>query len=239
MAVSPPSSVPSPVPAADQAAPAPGRAVRPASGVRLAAGPPAGGRRWVAVAVCAVVAVLAALAAVAVVQQTGERSPVLALARDVPMGQQITEQDLVIAQAAADPALAPVAASDLDRVVGLYAATRLHAGSLLTGAMLAEDNRLDAGQRLIGVELRKSRMPLDVLQAGDRVLVVHTNAQADEDGDGGGSSRSEVEATVRAIGEPDTSGARMVNLAVAAGDAAALAAWAAAGDVMLVLEPEN
>ncbi|WP_181008920.1 SAF domain-containing protein [Streptomyces sp. SM12] len=181
---------------------------------------------------CAVAAILASLAAVTVVQQVGERSPVLALARDVPMGQQISEEDLVVAQAAADPALTPVTAGNLSQVVGQYAATGLRAGSLLTGGMLEAEQRLEAGQRLLGVEVRQSRMPADVLQAGDEILVVHTNTQSE-----GGSSPSQVAATVRSIGEPDTSGARMVNLAVASKDAADLGTWAAAGDIILVLEP--
>ncbi len=197
-------------------------------------------RRWVAAAALLVVAVLAGLGAVAWSQSSDDRRPVIAVARDVPLGQEIGPQDLVVAEVADDPALSPVSSTRMEELVGQFAATELRAGTLLTAEQVIEEEIVADGERLIGVEVGRSRMPLDVLVPGDQVLVVHTPGDA-SGGAGAGTAPAEIRATVRALSDADddSTAARMVNLAVAETDGPLLAMWAAAGDVTLVLEPRG
>lgn len=64
--------------------------------------------------------------------QVGDRTDVLTVARDVPVGQVLTEDDLGKASLALDPAVKAVGAGDLKSVVGKRAAVELKPGSLLS-----------------------------------------------------------------------------------------------------------
>jgi hypothetical protein len=194
--------------------------------------------------VLGIVAVIAALAAVMVAQSADDRVPVVAVARDVPQGQEITAEDLTVAEVAQHPALSPVPSSRMDALVGQFAAVELRAGTLLTSSQVTGDNVLPEGERLVGVEAARSQMPLDVLVPGDEVLVVHTPGEGSviDDVDSENSEGSTtISATVRSLSDPDDDGTgeRMVNLSVTATDAPVLAGWAAAGEVTLVMEPRG
>ncbi|MFD4020016.1 DUF5959 family protein [Streptomyces sindenensis] len=69
-------------------------------------------RRWSVAALCVVLAAVAGLGAAAAVTSAGDRTKVLAVARDVPAGQALTEADLVVAEVSADAALSPVSVHD-------------------------------------------------------------------------------------------------------------------------------
>src|SRR3954447_5172723 len=79
-----------------------------------------------------VVAVMLAAAGAGIAATTaiaaGHRVPVLALARDVPMGATLTAADLRVAHVATDPALQPIGADARGQVVGRHATTSLTAG---------------------------------------------------------------------------------------------------------------
>ncbi|WP_188273807.1 SAF domain-containing protein [Streptomyces sp. CBMA152] len=75
-------------------------------------------RRWSVAALCIVLAVIAGLGAAAAVTSAGDRVKVLAIARDVPAGQAITDADLRIAEVSADGALTPMRAAEWASVIG-------------------------------------------------------------------------------------------------------------------------
>lgn len=161
---------------------------------------------------------------------TGQRVAVLALARDVPWGQVITEDDLVVARIAGDPALHPLAAQDRTKAVGMRAATDLKRGAMLTGADLAQGLSVQPGQIVVGVSAKRSQLPASRLQPGVQLVVVFTpdNGRADS-----------LPATVITVGRVDTDGSQVIDVAVGTADGPRLAQWVASGRIQVLLAPRG
>lgn len=166
---------------------------------------------------------------------TGQRTAVLALARDVPMGQAIAADDLVVARIASDPALRPLGAEERTKAVGLRATADLRRGALLVKADLTADPVVEAGQSVVGVAAKRSQLPAARLQPGTRVLVVSTP----ESGQGGSTIRTPetLEVRVVAVGKVDTDGSQVIDVALAPADGPRLAAWVATGKLQIILAP--
>src|SRR5215470_529412 len=147
---------------------------RPAAGGKL---PAVRRRRRPAVLALAVVLVgLGALVnAVAVAVGQGGRVPVLAVARPVPVGQQITEADVMVVQLATTPGLGTVPAGRRAEVVGRYAAVGLRPGSLFTPDAVSDQRAPTAGQAVLAVAVKTGLVPARGLVPGDRVLLVPVN----------------------------------------------------------------
>ncbi|MFI8081096.1 SAF domain-containing protein [Kitasatospora sp. NPDC086009] len=161
---------------------------------------------------------------------TGQRVAVLALARDVPFGQVVTDADLVVARIATDPALKPVAASERGKAVGMRAGTDLRRGALLLKADLAEALTVQPGQLLVGVSAKRTQLPAARLTPGVSVVVVYTPDSGRPDS---------LSALVVTVGRVDTDGSQVVDVAVAAADAPRLASWVASGRIQVVLAPRG
>ncbi|MFE7524178.1 SAF domain-containing protein [Kitasatospora sp. NPDC057542] len=161
---------------------------------------------------------------------TGQRVAVLALARDVPWGQVITEDDLVVARIAGDPALRPVSAQDRAKAVGMRAATDLKRGAMLTGSDLAQGLSVQPGQIVVGVSAKRSQLPASRLQPGVQLVVVFTpdNGRADS-----------LPATVITVGRVDTDGSQVIDVAVGTADGPRLAQWVASGRIQVLLAPRG
>ncbi|MEU1282987.1 SAF domain-containing protein [Kitasatospora sp. NPDC005856] len=161
---------------------------------------------------------------------TGQRVAVLALARDVPWGQVITEDDLVVARIAGDPALRPVSAQDRAKAVGMRAATDLKRGAMLTGSDLAQGLSVQPGQIVVGVSAKRTQLPASRLQPGVQLVVVFTpdNGRADS-----------LSATVITVGRVDTDGSQVIDVAVGAADGPRLAQWVASGRIQVLLAPRG
>ncbi|MQS15177.1 hypothetical protein F7Q99_23645 [Streptomyces kaniharaensis] len=159
---------------------------------------------------------------------TGQRVAVLALARDVPYGQVITDDDLVVARIASDPVLRPVSAQDRAGAIGMRAATDLKRGAMLTKGDLAQTLSVQPGQIVVGVSARRSQLPASRLQPGMQVVLVYTpdNGRSDS-----------LTATVITVGRPDTDGSLVLDVAVAAADGTKLAQWVASGRIQVLLAP--
>ncbi|WP_438490760.1 SAF domain-containing protein [Streptomyces sp. S186] len=168
------------------------------------------------------------------VRSAGDRVNVLAIARDVPVGQEITAEDLTTAALPADPALKPVPANQKASVVGRRATAALHAGELLTDGQLHGGSGLAAGQELVAVEVQRGAAPVDALASGDKVKIVTTPGK-DEAVTKNTAPPEEVQAKVVKVGAPNASGAVVVQVAVASTDGSVLAARAATGRVAIVL----
>ncbi|WP_409239752.1 SAF domain-containing protein [Streptomyces sp. PA5.6] len=165
---------------------------------------------------------------------SGERSDVLALARDVPSGKKITEQDLRIVSLPDEPGLKPVAAAQKDTVVGRRAGAALAEGSLLTDAQLAGRGGLKSGEALVAVEVKRGMAPVDALHPGDAVSLVTRPQEGAADKEQ--TELDEVAGRVAKVGAPASSGDVVVQVAVAEGDSGPVASHASAGRVAIVLK---
>ncbi|MFC7546446.1 flagellar biosynthesis protein FlgA [Plantactinospora sp. GCM10030261] len=114
---------------------------------------------------------LGAAFAVTSVRATGTY---LAVAREVPVGTQLTRDDLVQVQVAGGQGLSPVPAGQVESVLAKRAAVRLVPGTLLTMSQLTEKPLLGPGQQQVAVSLKTDAVPARALHPGDQVLLVST-----------------------------------------------------------------
>jgi hypothetical protein len=105
---------------------------------------------------------------------------VLAVARPVSAGHQITSRDLTVLDLAANSTSSVLAAGDAKQAVGRYATVSLLPGQLLLRESLSDEVLPAAGSALVAVTVPSSRMPAVALEAGDRVLVVSTPADQED-----------------------------------------------------------
>ncbi|ARF77666.1 SAF domain-containing protein [Kitasatospora aureofaciens] len=188
-------------------------------------------RRRPAVLAMAVALIAAGgLGGAALYNSTGQRVAVLALARDVPWGQVITDDDLVVARIAGDPALHPVSAQDRSKAVGMRAATDLKRGSMLTGSDLAQGQTVQPGQIVVGVSAKRTQLPASRLQPGVQIVVVNTPDNGRPDS---------LAATVITVGRVDTDGSQVIDVAVGSADGPRLAQWVAGGRIQVLLAPRG
>src|SRR4051812_43490624 len=134
--------------------------------------PPRRRRRPALLALAVAMVVLGALGAAYLATSLGRTTPVIAVAREVPWGQQITAADLVEAWVSADPVLDPIPYGDRDQVIGMVAATTLTPGSLLTREALTAQPLPPPGQQLVGVGVSSVQLPATALRPGEDVLLV-------------------------------------------------------------------
>lgn len=169
--------------------------------------------------------------------QAGDRVSVIALAHDVPAGETIEASDLVTAQVAPDPALDPVPVSRKKDVIGKTAAADLPKGTLVTDASVEVTATSTRGKDVVGILAKPGQLPAQRLVPGDEVVIVFT-PEADS-----GSSRSStpdsISAVVSRVGDPDANNARVVDVAASGTDSVSLAAWAASGNVAIVLKAKD
>lgn len=196
-------------------------------------------RRWSVAALCVVLAVVAGLGAAAAVTSAGDRVKVLAIARDVPAGQAITDADLIVAEVSADAALAPMPAADRTAVVGKRPAVDLRKGGLLTASQLGVGSGLGDNQQQVGVQVKPGQAPAGTLAPGDKVLAVTTPGQSDQAGGKSEAPPQTIAATVVSVSRPDASGTVVVNLAVSPSDGPLLASRASTGHIALVRQPRS
>lgn len=175
-------------------------------------------------------------------QETGQRIPVLVVAREVAPGDVIEDADLIDAAVSLDPALKPLRAGERDKVVGKRAAVALVPGALLSRGQVTDRALVEKGEQLVGIGLKTSQLPTTRLSAGDAVLVVFTPAEGAENRDGTGTDTQApapktVSARVVSVGEKQqATGEVVVDVAVPAAEGPGLASQAASGRVALVVD---
>ncbi|MFC9607989.1 SAF domain-containing protein [Streptomyces niveus] len=226
-------------PVAAPTVPRPASPVRPDVPITTTA-PVKRDRRWSVVALCIVLAVLAGLGAAAAVTSAGDRVQVLAVARDVPAGQALTDADLTVAEVSADAALTPVPAADRASVVGKRPAVDLRKGGLLTSSQMAAGGGLGDDRQQVGVQIKRGQAPAGTLSPGDDVLAVTTPTEGDQtSAKDAEAPPATIKAKIVSLSRPDASGTVVVNLAVAPSDGPLLATRAALGKISLVREPRS
>ncbi|MGI5451387.1 SAF domain-containing protein [Streptomyces sp. CA-243310] len=177
---------------------------------------------------------------------SGERSSVLVVAHDVPVGATITAADLAPASLALDPAVKAVPVTKKSSMVGQRAAVALKAGSLLSPGQVTSVSLVKAGEQLVGVALKPSQLPATRLGPGQKVLIVSTPDPAQAAAASGGKAGEPVAApktlaaTVVAVGvAAPATGVVVVDVAVPAADGPTLAARVATGAVALIIAPQE
>lgn len=198
--------------------------------VGLATGLPTRQRRpgFVALAVALIVG-LAAVGAY-LYSQAGQKTPVVMVVRDVPVGQVVQRADLTTVSVSGQ--VVALAGANLPSAVGQRAAVTLLPNTLLQRAMLTSGTGLSAGQAQVGMAIRSGQQPADGLLPGDNVRVVALPAQ------GSGSADAKVlseQATVFATrDDPAVNGGTLVTLMVPDAQSTAIAAAGSQGAVALV-----
>ncbi|MGW5736405.1 MULTISPECIES: SAF domain-containing protein [Streptomyces] len=182
----------------------------------------------------AVMVLAGAIGFAGLLNASGERSDVLALARDVPAGQKITAADLRVVALPEDPGLKPVAAEKKDTILGRRAAAALSQGTLLTSRQLTGKGGLRAGEALVAVEVKRGMAPVDALRPGAAVSLVTRPKEGAVVGKEPGLSR--VTGRVVKVGAPAGSGDVVVQVAVSDADSGTVASDASAGRVAIVLK---
>lgn len=202
-------------------------------------------RRRPALIVLAVALIaLGGLTDAVVLANRADRVTVLATARRIEVGHQITDADVREVDVVPDARLRPVPAADRSTVVGGFAAVGLPAGTLVVEGAVSAQRVPGPGQALVGVAVGADRMPARDLAPGDLVLVVPTNDTDNPNTASAGSGSSPRGVSVRArvveVSEPDASTGKVtVDLAVDEDAAVGLASAGAAGGLALVLLGEG
>jgi hypothetical protein len=120
----------------------------------------------------ALVVVASVVAALALFTRIGDRTEVLAVARDVLAGEQITDADLEVVSISSDDAIPTVPASQRAAIVGQYARVRLLAGSLVAGESVQPDPLVDPDRVLMSVVVPVGLVPAGLREQSRVVLVV-------------------------------------------------------------------
>ena len=131
----------------------------PTAPVAAPAGPRERRLRFGHLALAVALMAVGALGTVALVTAVSTTGEYLALQRDMAANAELTADDLTVVRINTAPGLRPVAAKDLDRVVGLYAAIPLVEGTLLTAAQLTAQPLPGPGQQVLGITLGSDRLP--------------------------------------------------------------------------------
>jgi hypothetical protein len=157
---------------------------------------------------------------------------VIGVARDVPIGQKITEEDLREVSIAGGSGLQSIPADDAATVIGRTASVQLIGGSLLNPGQLADGPSRPEGTVIAGAVLKGGQYPVG-LSIGDTVDVVETTSP---DASGVGEPVVRGRATVTDIAEPDDGQSQLlVSLAVPSDAATAVSSAGAAGRISLVV----
>jgi hypothetical protein len=196
----------------------------------------------------ALAVLLVALGAAAggyLVTSAGHRVGAVEIVQEVGQGERIPASALKEVEIASDTGLDYVAWQFAGRVAGVYAATRIPAGTLLTPDMTTSTNNLAAGKIEVGLSLKPGQVPASLV-IGDTL-----EAFAVGTGSGCGTANGAGNGTAAGSGEPIATGTvasvsgsasssgntAAVTLAVAQADAGLLACYASAGDVAVTLVP--
>jgi len=108
----------------------------------------------------------------------GDRVAVLALQHDVQQGHAISRGDLAVVRIAFSGGIAPIAATDVNEVVGRRAAVSLLRGTLLSASELVSHLGPERGKAVVGVATKAGQLPAGGVAVGDTVDVILTGSPA-------------------------------------------------------------
>lgn len=170
----------------------------------------------------------------------GQTHPVQVAASDIMAGHTLTATDLrpVNVEGAVDFA----ATDDASQLVGKVAASDIPAGAVVAPSMLGSV-ATHKGESIFGVSVKPGSYPSTGLQAGDRVRLVLAASTAGSPAaanptapPAGAAAPTAWAASVISVGEPRDDGSRTVDVSTPLGSAAPPAAYAASGQLVIVLD---
>jgi hypothetical protein len=179
--------------------------------------------------------VVCGLATVALVSYGRGGRAVLAVARPVAFGAQVTAADLTTVRVSVDPALSPVSADQMSTVVGQFASVPLAAGTLLTRGQLSAQAMPGQGRQVVSVSLKPQQAPAHPLTPGVPVLLVRTPDTSVLGNDAQSPALSPVAGVVFAVRNLESASGVVVDVIVDAADGPDIATAAAAGRVAVVV----
>jgi hypothetical protein len=168
---------------------------------------------------------------------SGNRKPVLALARSVGIGHVLARQDLRQVDVSADGDVSVVDAQELATVLGRTMTTNLSAGSLLTTDALGGKAFPPSGQAVAALSLKPGQFPPEV-SAGAHVAVVLSPVQPNTATTAPPTSGPTIwEAVVTSVTSPQNSQVTVISVQLPAAEAPHVAA--ADGELAVLMVPEG
>lgn len=179
-------------------------------------------------------AVLGALGVTAAFTQANETRTVVAMARHVPRGVQITQSDLATVTIGSAPGVSTIPSDRLTSLVGQTALVDLPAGSLVPEGAVGPAT-IQPGRTHLGLKLPAGRLPLETLPPGTPVSLVAVSSAAE------GAAGTTISATGQTFAATVTSMPRelpdgtswVLDVSVNSTDAALVAELAASGRIVL------
>jgi hypothetical protein len=183
-------------------------------------------------------AAVVVLVFVTVALRADHKQPVLAVARPVAAGAQLSAASLIVVRVAVEDGVPVVPAVQLDQMIGRTAAVPLVRGALLAPRQVGPPAWPPAGQAVLALPVKAGHAPTDLV-AGSTVMVLVAPGTGSTGGQAVSSGQAtqsvQAPATVVAVDRAaDGSGATSVSLLLGQ-DAAVRLAGAAGGDASLVL----
>jgi len=178
----------------------------------------------------------AALSGIALLS-VSRTSSYLAVARPVSVGSPIAATDLTAVRLHGGGGLAPIAANDINRVIGLHAAVSLVPGTLLVARDLTDKSLVGADEAQIGLGVKAANLPAAHLQPGDAIeLVPLPSGSTSGSGSTSASAGTTYDATVVDVATSGNDGAVVIHVAVPANLAATIVTQNANGGLGIVLK---
>ncbi|MCW2599475.1 MAG: hypothetical protein JWM02_1304 [Frankiales bacterium] len=183
----------------------------------------------------ALLVLLCGVATAALATRGDQRLSVLALARDVPAGHQLTAADLGVAHIAGD-GISAVSAAGANTVVGQTLTATLPPGTLLNSSMLTAVQVPAPGMQLVAVAVKPGQAPSEAT-AGREVTLVHVATPGAGQGAVTGPVVLVPRARVVSVHAEPSSGLVVLSVQVPDALAGAVAQANAAGAVAVTLLP--
>ncbi|RKS08310.1 adhesin HecA-like repeat protein [Nocardiopsis sp. Huas11] len=215
-----------------------GTSTGPTSRTRPSPAPPvrllgSGPRRWRWLVLGLALATTGALAGVTAVERLDQRQGVLVAEGDLPAGHVVGAGDLRVVRLTVADGVSVIGEQELEQVIGRPLTVPVADGSVLAATALGPDAAYPAAEEaVVGAALPPGRYPSS-LQAGSAVSVVLIA----EDGAAEDGGAEAYPARVESVEPSATDGSVIVELAVAALDAARISSAAATESVAVVQVP--
>jgi len=165
---------------------------------------------------------------------SSDANEILAAREPLTRGQIIEQDDLATVRVGLDPAVSSIPASELDAIVGQYAAMDVPAGGLLAAEQVTDQALPAQGQSVVGLSLTGAMVPTQHLQPGDKVRVVATAGPNGEIADT--TTPESIPATVVGVSVDEVTGNLQVEVQVSRESGPRLALLATAGKAAVVLD---
>lgn len=197
--------------------------------------PPKLRRRPMLIALSVLLTALGALLGAWLLTSLSGTKSYIAVGANVERGEIIKETDLVRTQLRTDQAIAPLNWSQQPSVVGMYAATDMAKGSLVTRDSVAAEVLPTDGQSLVGLSLVPGQTVAGDLRYGQLVRVVIVPASVDT----AGAKPTDFVGTVAGSRMSEDGSTKLVDVMVSKDNAPSISAAASRQEVSLVLDPKS